>query len=828
MPNENLFLTDAQLRSEIARCEFCEEKPCKTACPADCSPADFIMAAKTGRKSDIERAAAQIMSRNPLGGICGAVCPETHCQSACVHMEFDRPVEIPSVQAALVARAKKDHRLPKLQRDPASGKKVAVVGAGPAGLAAAFALNQLGHEVTILEKEARPGGACALIPPHRLDPEVYESDIEFVLSHPGMNLKCDQPVDNPESLLQQGFDGVVVAVGRQKPYELGIPGESLSVDWMTYLKDVPAHPASGRVAIIGGGAVACDCAVAARLAGASQVDMLCLEEHFELAMTAKEKRLLDQHKVSISPRTSVKKLASSGGGLSLTVTSVALPAGERFHPARMVEVSGSTRTMVGYDKVIVAIGSGVSFPETSRPEIVLAGDVRIGASTVVEAVGSGKNAAEELHSILKKQTPKIAQKQNKGTLVMPGHSPIPVGLSVDFFGRTIPSPFLLSAAPPSDGYDQMKKALDAGWAGGIMKTAFDGIPIHIPSEYMQLFNEDTYGNCDNVSGHALDRVCGEIGRLIEEYPDRLIGASTGGPLTGNDLTDKLGWQKNSRKLEAAGAMAVEFSLSCPQGGDGTEGDIVSQSAALTAKIVDWVMETSDPEIPKLFKLTGAVTSIVVILRAIAEVFERYPNKKAGVTLANTFPVLDFRERSSGKWDEGILFGMSGAGVAPISNLTLANAASVGLTVSGNGGPMDYLSAAHFLALGARTVQFCTVATKYGVGIIDELHSGLSHLMRDRGMKSVEDLIGAALPHPITDFMALTPVKKVSESDHEMCMKCGNCTRCPYLAISLSDEGYPVTDPSRCVGCGICAAKCFSGAIHLRPRTEHELSVLREH
>ena len=89
-------------------------------------------------------------------------------------------------------------------------------------------------------------------------------------------------------------------------------------------------------------------------------------------------------------------------------------------------------------------------------------------------------------------------------------------------------------------------------------------------------------------------------------------------------------------------MVIEYSLSCPQGGDGTEGAIVSQNAGLTAKIIDWIMETGDPQVPKLFKLTAAVTSIEVILRAIKQVLAKYPEKKAGVTLANTFPTLFFR------------------------------------------------------------------------------------------------------------------------------------------------------------------------------------------
>ena len=147
-------------------------------------------------------------------------------------------------------------------------------------------------------------------------------------------------------------------------------------------------------------------------------------------------------------------------------------------------------------------------------------------------------------------------------------------------------------------------------------------------------------------------------------------ASTGGPVSGKDEADRRGWQSNTSKLESAGAMGIEYSLSCPQGGDGTEGDIVSQNAALTAKIVDWVMQVGDPDIPKLFKLSAAVTSIIPILRAIRKVLDAYPGKKAGITLANSFPTLALRPGQDGRrWEEGVVVGMSGEGVTPISNLS---------------------------------------------------------------------------------------------------------------------------------------------------------------
>ena len=180
-----------------------------------------------------------------------------------------------------------------------------------------------------------------------------------------------------------------------------------------------------------------------------------------------------------------------------------------------------------------------------------------------------------------------------------------------------------------------------------------------------------------------------------------------------------------------------------------------------------------------------------------------------------------------RWEEGVIIGMSGEGVLPISNLTLARVSSTGIIVSGNGGAMSYRDAANFLALGAGTVQFCTAVMKYGLGYVDELHSGLSYLMEERGFRSVKELIGSALPNPITDFGALSPTKQLPQVVAALCQHCGNCARCPYQAIELNHRGVPTFDPSRCVGCSLCAQKCFAGAISMRDRTPLELAALKE-
>ncbi|MGA2488735.1 MAG: FAD-dependent oxidoreductase [Anaerolineales bacterium] len=823
-------MTPAQLQTELLRCEFCEEKPCREACPANCSPADFIMAARVGNPSDLRRSAAEIMQANPLGGVCGMVCPDTLCMAACTRKKFDGSINIPLVQATIVEMAKNQGGIPEFSKPKLNGKRVAIVGGGPAGLGAAAVLGQMGYTVDIFESRARLGGMANLVPDHRLDKRVVESDIKFLLSLGNINSKTEVEVEDPKLLLKQGYEAVCVAAGLWKPIELGIENENLAIKMVDLLSNPSSHRFDGRVAVIGGGATALDCAVTVRKCGATNVELFMLEKLAEMPLTSKERKELLDFDIEVNGRIRVSKIIAESGKITgLETVKMELPEGKPFSPANVRDIAGTKGTRSGFSEVVIAIGMRGTLPRGEQVEgLFYAGDFMTGPKTVVEATASGKNAAVEIDAWLEKREKPEIKRLNKSYYGLPGYNPVPVSLETEFFGRKIISPYLVSASPSSDGLDQMTKAYKAGWAGGVMKTAFDNVPIHIPGEYMFTFGPYTYANSDNVSGHPLDRVCHEVEKLVKQWPDRLTMASTGGPVSGNDERDAVGWQSNTKKLESAGAMGIEYSLSCPQGGDGTEGDIVSQNAALTAKIIEWIMQVSNPDIPKLFKLTAAVTSIVPILRAIRKVLDKYPGKKAGITLANSFPTLAFHPAPDRSWEEGVIVGMSGEGVTPISYLTLAQAVPEGIEISGNGGPMNYKAAMDFLALGVKTVQFCTIVMKQGYNIINELESGTSFLMQDRGIHSMRELIGIAQPHPITDFMALTPVKKISEAQPELCVSCGNCARCPYLAIMLDEQGIPHTDPSRCIGCSICAKKCFTGAILMRARSVEEFAVLKEY
>jgi dihydropyrimidine dehydrogenase (NAD+) subunit PreT len=825
---KKLYLTDAQLKSELDRCLYCAEKPCMKACPANCSPADFIMAAKCGGSKDYARSAEMILKSNPMGQTCGLTCPDQFCMKACSRKNFDAPIKIPAVQATILEKARKLGVMEAPAPVTPNGKNVAVIGAGPAGMAAVAVLARKGYSVTLFEGAAQVGGAANLIPEGRLPHEVIEKDWGFIKTFGDITLNLNHRVANPVDLLKDGYDGVIFAVGEPHSAKMGIPGEDLTVSFMDYLREPEKYATAGNVAVLGGGAVATDCAITARQNGAENVEMFVRRRISDMRLTSEERSWLLENAIDITSMTRVEKIEKVGDTYTMYTCKT------RFNGTKLEDIPETTIKRPGFTHIVMAVGSKAD-PKTEAEKVVYAGDCNHGGSTIVEAVASGKNAANELHAAITGEVQetvcpvsKVVTYKAKSCTVVEGVEKKPVDLTTDFFNVfKLRNPFLLSAAPHTDGYEQMNAAMEAGWAGGVMKTAFDvksSADIHIPAGYMFTFSDSTYANCDNVSDHPIDHVCREIEKLRKKWPDRLIMGSTGGPVTGDDDHDRAGWQANTKKMENAGSIAVEYSLSCPQGGDGTDGDIVSQNAALTAKIIDYVMEVSDPNVPKMFKLTGAVTSIIPIIRAIQEVFAKYPDKKAGITLANSFPSLTWRKRtdgSEGRWDQGVNVGSLGRGVLPVSYLTLANAGRTGIEISGNGGPQSYLEAANFLALGVKNVQFCSIAFKYGIGIIRELESGLSNLLAERGLKSVRELIGIAQPHPVTDFMDLSAVKQIPECDYDLCVRCGNCTHCGYMAVSPGPQG-PVFDPTKCVGCTFCTKICIAGALKMRDRTKDEI------
>ena len=308
-------LTDAQLRAELNRCEYCEEKPCRDACPANCSPADFIMAARVGGKSDYRRAGALIMGSNPLGWVCGVVCPDYFCMKACSRRTFDQPINIPAVQASVMQRAYAAG-LGSFKAAESNGQRVAVIGAGPSGLGAASVLAQQGYQVTVFEQRKRLGGAMNLIPDFRLDKQVPRTDIEFTKGLGAIDFQPGKAAANPEELLKT-YQAVIVSAGLEEPMRLNIPGEEYALSWQEYLENQKKIKVAGKkVAIRGGGAVAADCATTAKRCGALSVEMVYRRKQENMPLTAYERDMLIEYGVEISSCS--KPLAVTHKGKQVT------------------------------------------------------------------------------------------------------------------------------------------------------------------------------------------------------------------------------------------------------------------------------------------------------------------------------------------------------------------------------------------------------------------------------------------------------------------------------------------------------------------------------
>lgn len=384
------YLTAAQMKAETGRCLNCPDKPCMKACPANCSPADFIAAYKAG---NLTKAAESILKANPLGQMCGLTCPDRFCMTACSRRVLDAPVKIPAVQATILQRARENGGIGAPSPVKASSLNVAVVGAGPAGAGAAAVLARKGCSVTVFEGSDKTGGAAKLIPESRLPRAVIDADWDFVKSLGDIAFIFNHRVANPVDLLKDGYAGVIVAVGEPHGVTMGIPGEDLTVSFMDYLNTPEKYATSGNVAILGGGATAVDCATTARESGAENVEMFVRRRICDMRLTDEERGWLITKQIDVTSMTRVEQIERSGDLFTLTTCKT------RFNGTKLEDIPETSIKRPDFSLVVMAVGSRAD-PKLQAERVIYAGDCSHGGSTIVEAVASGKNAAEELLAAL--------------------------------------------------------------------------------------------------------------------------------------------------------------------------------------------------------------------------------------------------------------------------------------------------------------------------------------------------------------------------------------------------------------------------------------------
>jgi glutamate synthase (NADPH) small chain len=275
--------TYSQAMAEAARCLLCHEPPCSAGCPANTDPGKFI---RQMRFANLKGAIATMKTNNMLAGACGVLCPTCSlCASGCTAEGLDRPIDIGGLQRFLADYAREIDFFP-LKKGAPNGHKVAIVGAGPAGLQCATILAQEGFEVVIFEALNAPGGVLKhMLPPHRLPPEMLDAEVQDVLDL-GVEIRCDHPIVGQaglQQLLDDGFDAIFMATGAWQPVRLGIDGDDAKgvLDGVQFLMQagqdldaLKALLADKEIAVVGGGDTAMDVAVTAAKAGAKDVYVL--------------------------------------------------------------------------------------------------------------------------------------------------------------------------------------------------------------------------------------------------------------------------------------------------------------------------------------------------------------------------------------------------------------------------------------------------------------------------------------------------------------------------------------------------------------------------
>jgi len=416
-------LTELQAIQESARCLFCHDAPCTEACPTDIDIPGFIRKIASG---NVTGAATTILSENIMGNTCGNVCPvEELCEQVCVkNTSEEKPVVIGQLQRYATDHLL-DSRVQPFEAAPNSGKQIAVIGAGPAGLSCAHRLALLGHNVTIFESRDEPGGlneyglaAYKMLEDRAAREVAFILDIGTINVETGKSLGVDVSLDN----LRREYDAVFIGLGQNAVNALGINNEDAigvynAVDFIERIRqeDLSDLPVGRQVVVIGGGNTAIDIAVQIKKLGAESVTMVYRRGFTEMGATQFEQQVAQTNGVLIRTHAKPRRLLTEDEQLSTV---------EFEYTERGVDgqFTGTGETFVlAADQVFKAIGQAMDptpFEVSEAPELLgrrikvdrhqntnlsgvwAGGDCTPGLDLTVTAVQDGKIAAMNINEYL--------------------------------------------------------------------------------------------------------------------------------------------------------------------------------------------------------------------------------------------------------------------------------------------------------------------------------------------------------------------------------------------------------------------------------------------
>ena len=409
--------------------------PCKTACPAHIAVQGYLKLAAQGKY----REALQLIKReNPFPAVCGRIC-NRRCEDACTRGTVDQAVAIDEVKRFIAqqdldaeTRFVPEKVIPKV--DGEFAEKIAVIGAGPAGMSCAYYLAEKGYRPTVFEKEARPGGMLMnAIPSFRLEKDVVEAEID-VLRQLGVEFRCGVEVGKDVTiaqLRQEGYKGFYVAIGLQSGGRLPVPGGDAEnvISGVDFMRDVNLRDKkslSGRVVVIGGGNIAADVARTAVRCGAENVSLYCLEGYDEMPMGEEDRSECERDGVAVYAGWGPREVSVEGGkaaGVSFVKCLKVRDESGRFAPVydeNTVQVAPCTTvlfcigqkaewrellsgTAVEFDPNGTAKADPVTY-QTAEADIFVGGDAFTGQKFAIDAIAAGKQGAVSLHRFVQGAT----------------------------------------------------------------------------------------------------------------------------------------------------------------------------------------------------------------------------------------------------------------------------------------------------------------------------------------------------------------------------------------------------------------------------------------